>query len=328
MESSMKFISQIRKHSSKHSIPCVHNIHKSCGNSPIKSHNIQKNKILNNLSDRGHVYVLSDKKTTSDNFDLSFNLVGVGKATIFRCLCSPHDTELFSPIETQRYSGLKKQEVLYALKSLLYEYWKIHSYSSFFKSKRIQVYAKETEIDFMFRKNSNELEYCKKELDIFTNILKVSDYSKINSFKQILDFPVQFSISQSCCIHTDFNGKEISSKSNYYPFVHISIFPEENKTIMLFSWLKKDNKYYKCFFEKFRKMSLDEKLDRLNILLPMYCENIILSPRLFESWTEESRIEFNKIILVNIHPLFSTYDNSVSVNGWLGQVSFNLFDKF
>lgn len=329
MHTSMEFLSQIRSHSNRYSSPCIfcHN-GLQCGEKPINSHNIQKNKILNFLSVDNHLYSLSDAKSNNNHFNLSFEKKGIDKVTIFRCLCLKHDTELFRPIELFDYNSKPEQQTLYALKSLLYEYWKLDhavKHFSIVKSMVTLSTIQKYQNNIALHRNTVNRDYCKDELAILFDMLDKKEYTAIRTYEISLDYPVMFSISQSCCIYTDFSGKPMSNKNNYYPFIHISIFPENNQTRIVFSWLNKDNKYYRNFFLALNKMTQHEMLRKLNLLLPMYCENIVLSPKLFNYWSENERKEFSKVAYINVLPEISTQHGDFCVDNWLGQENYNLF---
>lgn len=101
----MQFLALYRSKSSNFEEPCIF-CNSDTVKSTIKSHNIQRGNLLKRLSRKIKVYVLTDSKTDLSNFNISLELKGINKVTIFKCLYNEHDSEVFRNIETVPYKGL------------------------------------------------------------------------------------------------------------------------------------------------------------------------------------------------------------------------------
>jgi len=68
-----------------------------CNKPSINSHILQKNGILSELEENGHVMQM-EINPFGDNIHF-FKRTGINKAFSFKCFCSHHDIELFDSIE-------------------------------------------------------------------------------------------------------------------------------------------------------------------------------------------------------------------------------------
>ena len=73
-----------------------------CNNEAINSHLLQKNGILNYVSEEGKVVVVRQKSIyglKKDEMPLSFQKIGIKEALSYDIFCQHHDTTLFREIE-------------------------------------------------------------------------------------------------------------------------------------------------------------------------------------------------------------------------------------
>ena len=160
---------------------------------------------------------------------------------------------------------------------------------------------------------------------MFNDMLENDTYNLLKSFSVTLNYETLFAVSSSLCIYTDFAGKKLCVGSSDYPYIHLTIFPENGKTNIIFSWLKKDNEYYRNFINQISKLDIQVLVDKLNLFLAMNIENIIISPKLVNAWNERQKKEFTYIQQINTRPDLTTF--TFCVDNWLGQTTFNLFQN-
>ena len=321
MGTPMQNISFVRKHYNNFQLGCLFRENGCvCGQTPINSHNLQNGGILKKLAVDSHVYAISES-SSNDDFKLILKKVGVSKATIFRCLCSKHDNELFSDIEDRPYIKDKRQNFLFAFKSLLYEYWKKSEANEVVKPE----YLKHPIIGKAIQQFRNDYVYCNTYLANFWALLEAEKYDELISMCIELPYEVKFSTSDTINILRKFNGELIIKDETKFPFCHISIFPQTEKSYILISWLKEDDYYYNIFRNQFIMLSAAGAAVRLNILLPILAENIVLSPSLFEAWSDEAQEAFLKLCSIEATSFYS--DKPVSINDWIREIPFNLFKK-
>jgi hypothetical protein len=71
----------------------------SCANPPIKAHSVQRRGPMGIVSRGGHVVMLHQRLDLEKGPTISFESVGVRKATTFTGLCAAHDAALFKQVD-------------------------------------------------------------------------------------------------------------------------------------------------------------------------------------------------------------------------------------
>ena len=74
--------------------------------------------------------------------------------------------------------------------------------------------------------------------------------------------------------------------------MYITIFPEQDKSYIILSCLKSDYNIYKNFFEQLNSADINKIKHYFSLVLPLYSENIVISPRLWERWSEEQQCAY------------------------------------
>jgi hypothetical protein len=235
---------------------------------------------------------------------LSFNLfdsVGVNKATKYPCFCKKHDDEIFADIEKDGcdfIKGNKKQEFLFAYKSFAFEYYQqTINYKQFnmlikdipSKLKDINMVRKYREL----LKKERDLSYYKVK---FEKALLNSQFSNIET--EVIEFLNEIEFANFLCISPkyDLYGRKnriYNRKNKVCSNLFITIFPAKNKSFMLISYFKEDFKYLKTFINQIKRASENIIKFYFNSIIPIYSNNIVLSPRLWNGWSAEIQNAFN-----------------------------------
>lgn len=285
---------------------CLHPETEKCAKHIKEAHALQNGKIISQLAEDGHVYILNTNKAPiiipieneSPEIMTLIDKVGVNRATTATCFCDYHDDVVFAPIEKGAANFKKdndEQKFLYAYKAFIFEYYKklvehkvfineIKSKPSMLKSPFFISQYRATSLTL------NEMEEVKS---FFDKCLINQNYSDLETC--VLELPEKINIANYACIAIDFdvNGCKIKhTKKNYINRLFLTIFPEETKSYILMSCLKKDLCIYKSLFEQFNNLNPNKIKYYLDLILPLYSENIVLSPRLWEHWSEEQQLAY------------------------------------
>ena len=86
------------------------------------------------------------------------------------------------------------------------------------------------------------------------------------------------------CLEFDLFGNSITYHKDDLPLIFASIVPQERQTKIVFTWFKEDDAVYGFLKEQFQTAPRRFILKYLNNLLPLDCENMTLSPLLWEQW--------------------------------------------
>lgn len=289
-----------------------------CGKSPIRSHSIQHNGILSRLAEDGIVYCLGETTKGEEIFEYDLKDKGVTQeASIFKCLCKEHDDILFADIEKRAFCKEPKQCFQYALKSLLHSFWT--------KCNDVGITDKYKQEVQIAQQIAEDQKAYRDELNCFWRIYQTERYQDLLSQIITIDREVSSAVSTSINVCRKFDGSFFGKENDNYPLLHISVFPTEEKSYLLISALKKNERYFNAFTRQLLMLSKDTILKRLNIILPLLAENIMISPRIVNKMTAQEKGHL--LMLFRIETLSFYYQIGIDINRWADQVSYNIWGE-
>lgn len=285
---------------------CLYPDKSKCVRHIKNAHALQNKKIISKLAVDGHVYMLNTKKkpliipVNKKEVEVLtlMDRVGVTEATTFNCFCDTHDDEVFAPIEKNcpNFNENSQQHIfLYAYKAFIFEYYKElvnqRSFQKMFKEKpsllKTHFCIRE------YRNLVNKLDEMEEFKNFFDNGLIKADYTGLETC--IIKIPKEIKFANYACIGLNYNldGTKIKNVSNKkMKRVLVTIFPENDYSYIILSIHKNDKKIYEKLFIQLKEYPLEKIELYFNIVLPLYSENIVLSPLLWQSWDEEVKMAF------------------------------------
>lgn len=287
-----------------------------CSKDIINAHTIQKERYLRRISSNGKVKCLR-----FENFKPVFNDVGLATATTVKGFCSHHDNNLFKPIEEYDYCLYnKEQEFLFVYKAFAKKYYDLrenyYHYTALrrlYETKNLDEIIEVLEIKNIdktdiSRKILNDilphLKATKYELDInervrksLTSRLDKKQYFVINTHRIELNNAYGIVCSDYVYINDNIDGKVINTLKCQEPLYpsFLTIFPQENKTVILLSNIKRDDHIFKELLLYIKYLSENElKILFSNIILRA-CETVCFSPKLWQLYGENKQNYFTNI---------------------------------
>lgn len=89
----------------------------------------------------------------------------------------------------------------------------------------------------------------------------------------------------------------------------------------MFSCLKRDLYYYKDFLKEIERLDTSLLIKNINVFIPLFSENINISPKLYNEWSDEQKEQFNSYLNI-----FIFKDSSIpSINSLIQTTIYNLF---
>lgn len=304
---------------------CFHK-DKDCSDKIIKAHSIQHNRILNKLSENGDVLTFSfdiskpinELEKAVESIDFKMDKIGKKVASTFRGFCQYHDNFLFRPIEETDYKlGNREQEFLFAYRALAKGYSDIRSTIS--SNKELIKMVDDRSIDELYKTIYHgdipeELykylkEYFISQVDGDLLVLNILDGLKVSFNKNLnkrnftkvctdtIVLPEEFHIAVSSMIYLgkDTRGEIINNfdqEGVKYKPLFITIFPQNNNTFVLLSYLKKDRKSFKFIKEDLMKKTIDEVKVVLTNIICNKIDNFYYSPLFWERLNLENKQVF------------------------------------
>lgn len=321
---------------------CIYNDN-NCEKNIIKAHSVQKNRILNSISENGEVLKFSHD-SMSEKLVVKALAVGKKKASTFTGFCKYHDMHIFQPIEITEYeSSNLEQQFLYAYRAFSYDYYAKY-YQSILFDKLLAVYSNHDSefllkyfkfeppntndffnhfIDYYGRLSEEAKDSLKQmeklRMAFNTNLLK-NRFFKIKTYEIRFNDKFEIAASGAPTVDYDLNGNMINDLPrlhSYLSFMFITVFPQQNNTVILLSCLKNDYAKYSRFFKQIERLSEKKKRVVISVLLVCYLENIYMSPRLWNCLNnyEKSMIEQTFHTTIDSHPmdLYNDLDFSIFI---------------
>ncbi|SDJ53004.1 hypothetical protein [Paenibacillus naphthalenovorans] len=283
---------------------CFH-ADENCSERIIKAHSIQNNKILNKISENGEVLMFGNDIDESLGLKSIMKKEGRKRATTFTGFCGHHDTTIFNPIENLDYQiGNKQQEFLFAYRALAHEYHAKKSTVEMYK-KMLELISREeySELNKIFEHQGppspehlafmrmmfsaalegsedaeNRLEIARSRMNGF---LDTGNFEEV--ITEVIEFPEEYHIATSATviIEKDLEGATVNDLSDFETALaplFVTVFPQNNKTYVLLSYLKRNRRRFQFIGNQILNKSVPEKKVIISNLLISYIENIAISP--------------------------------------------------
>ena len=304
---------------------CIFPDKSTCSSKTIKAHSIQKNKVLKYISERGMVISGDIKKTL---FTREFEDLGINSASTFFGFCNYHDTLIFSEIENKNYIGSQEQHFLFAYRACALEYVKKRVESCFYKALLKKYKNSSNEINIIRTLNgarlgltdlTNILEYFSNEL---IKQRDIRNFDIINTSTFSLSYESLIAVNAFFYMPYDFQGNLINDLSNPLKTpapIFLNVFPENGKTIILFSYLTDDFNTYRNMLSKLDSLSNSQIELFFSNLIITHCENLFMSPLKYKEISKKLRRLF-------VSKFMETFTKSYDSN-YLSNVSINIFKR-
>lgn len=283
---------------------CIHPDQNECSENIIKAHSIQHNKILNNLSRDGMLIMFNYDFNNNNDFFINYKLIGKKNSTTFTGFCGKHDKITFQPIEDENFVGDDKQNFLFAYKAFAYEFHKkleqLNAYQVRFKTKP----SLATDLDFYLNYYGvelglNDLVYYK---EIFDKSIIENDYSKIETFIIKFKGSSKIAVCTGFILEYDLLGSKLiidELSLERQKLIFLNLFPQNDETFVLFSWLKEDTEHYINFKNQLLGASEKHQISILNNLIPSYSQNTVINPEFFDKLTDIEKDNLTKVFNYN-----------------------------
>lgn len=281
---------------------CIYPDKTNCSSNIIQAHTIQNNRILSVLSENGKIMMFAVTNQSKSKIFFDLDEVGKKSATTITAFCGYHDNKIFEAIEESEYQEKEQQNFLFAYRAFAYEYQKKYEAQKTTKS-LTEVYGKHPilsgsqlgtdiciEKDIAFYKKFFDKKLISNEFDgLVTIVLPINE-------------KISFAVTSGFALEYDLKGEKLNVLENVYQrlrLVFLNIFPCDinNKSYILLSFIEEDLGFYKGFIDELSQCSEEEIKTIFNNIIPMYCENFVLSPKLCETFSKEAMQELRHLFL-------------------------------
>lgn len=283
-------LEQLRK---SFKLPCL-----ICGEvaDVCKSHTISRAFILSQLQDKNHVIMTTSQRKKYPH--IGAQTLGINDATCFSCLCSYHDNQLFKLIDKIDVDINDTAVFLMNLRCL---------YSLYYKLKREIVCHSELRKIYDISENIEEEKfqiwaevYLNRFVEPRINKFNKAHFSiKHDNFANLIyELPYVTAIACSTVINFshDYTGKPIVYSPEYPSIYYLHILPQSETTYIVFSWEKEDKVADRIMKDIYENLKAEKLVQYLNIAIVLDCENYVISPILYNSWSDAGKQNFDDIV--------------------------------
>lgn len=283
---------------------CMHPDKSRCNGRIKKAHALQNNKIVSLLAGtERHVFMLDAKRqpllvpleTGEIVTTIEVSKTSANDATIETCFCDYHDNIAFAAIEKEAPDfdiNNDEMKFVYAYKAFIFEAYKEEmSYSVFqncFRENPAAFQSKEMVLMYrMLQLKHREFVPVRNHYDAQ---IMAGSYNGIYTCTVRIPEQIQFADFAFIAPDFDMNGKSIHhTMKGIMHRISLTIFPEATQSWLLVSCLDDEFHIYRNLFDQLSSASLDKLKFYLNMLLPLYSENMVLGYNLWSGWDDEMR---------------------------------------
>ncbi|MNW38387.1 SEC-C motif protein [compost metagenome] len=272
-------------------------LYPGCTNPAINSHSIQNSRFLKLLSKNGHVlqFDINLKGSTADFLlgDKGINTV----ASTFYGFCNIHDSPIFKKIEIgNNIFSTPEQYFLFAYRALahsLYTSKEMYKFRTLIaKKKPMIVYSPQFQEDVINQKEIRESFQLYK--NVFDQALLTSNWGELETILLIVNKPSLVAVSSCFSLPFDLRGNYLFQNDRPKKMM-MTVCSEDKKTYALFSWIKKEERYFNTFRKQLLSLSEQQIVSLINNIIPFYCENYFIAHELWETFSTEAKEELIKV---------------------------------
>ena len=297
----------------------------NCSKPIIKAHTIQNSFVLGEIAVSGHVSMICD-----DVDNLSFKKIGRNKAATFTGFCGFHDGDIFSSIDFNRQSIIKKlndeQMTLFYYRALCREYWiKLNQQKSLEKLLRcfqdrdektlisiFPILKKESSIDWNFinvkrlrlfyKGTLNAISGIKLNYESLKNQISNKKFHLTKNTHIIIPKPARFAVGAAASPSFDFDGNQTNSFPTKNPnLLGFNLFSDRENTHIILSWHKRIDAVFNRLVGQLKAMQDDKKEIALSKFILTCIETITFSPDFVSELSGKKREKIQDIFFKTDH---------------------------
>ncbi|MFA5596215.1 MAG: hypothetical protein WDA26_01445 [Pusillimonas sp.] len=277
-----------------------------CSKNAIRAHSIQNGAVLDLLCDNDHVIIPKASLDINTGPKVVFDKVGRNKATTFTGLCDSHDGILFRPIDTQPFSHLNHEHLfLLSYRSVLRE---LHAqmktavdiqkqYEEGVKLGRFDPTKKDAAMDKTLVAISGSYSFYLFKF-LFDQDYNKSDFTKLEH-KIIFVENIPPTVAVSTAYSYQDNLRYQNDRNNP-KVLTLNVFPQNGGLYVIFSFRKEHAGLLESFIEPIVQAERHYKLFLVSKTILKYCENIVLKPSIFGSFSEKKKEKIRKYFCENM----------------------------
>ncbi len=265
-----------------------------CENAAIRAHTVQNSRILELLSSKDNHLIGFKLKCFADKAPIFiYDKVPRDEATTFKGLCSLHDAKLFKPIDTQKIDLNNKEHCyLFAYRAVIRELHSTIESTRKFQSAYLEIEKPDQNKNALIgTAGTIATENLMNSYEIYKYKIKYDFIYEYKLYEYINHFSIAFDMQRpTIAVSSMFLVNDINNDEGEPLRIVLNIFPlSHEKTIVLFSWLSHENEAAKLKLINILSSEGDYRKYLVSKLVLRYCENLVISPEYFLSWSDRKK---------------------------------------
>ncbi len=265
---------------------------KLCQNPAIRAHSVQNAQALDLLAVKGHVVALSKRLFADKPPEISFGLIGRNKATTFAGLCSEHDQAIFAPIDTVQFDHTNLEHLfLIAYRSAFRE---VHA--SCAAGWMLQMgYQKRVELGLDSPDVPSDAGLlATRQLilgyEMFNHKLIFDDAYLRKDYTAIEHDVIEMELTRPTIGASSLFSIDDAPRGDEVARACINIMPiTRSRTVAVLSYTRADATIARTALDRILSASGHHQRYELSKRLLNSCENFVISPEHFDTWSEHKR---------------------------------------
>jgi len=262
-----------------------------CNSAPIRAHSIQNSRILDQMSDDGHVMMPRLSHDPNGTPVVEFKTIGRNQATTFTGLCSTHDAEIFRPIDTNRLDVADPEHLfLLAYRAVLKESHACLETACKFQSVyQARVEAGTSPRDRPDAAGLQAVEWLCNAYDMYLYKRKYDDAYLNKNHSRIAHRHIQLDhVPVSIAVSALFSLDDIEWPDDVAR-VAMNVFPFEGKVHVVFSFLAKEARFAEQYLQKVFSARGHYQRYLISKTVLQHCANFVVAPSYYETMSEEKK---------------------------------------
>ena len=261
----------------------------NCNKAAIKAHSIQNARILEQLSEDGHIIALQ-MKPGDDGPILQFAKIGRNLASTFTGLCAEHDADIFREIDQEKFDPRNsRQKFLLAYRAITKELHAAMRASFQLQKAYVRQVGEDNENPQITPLRIEATEQMLVAYDVYQYRERYFDRCFVNHRESRIKSDIIFLPSHAPTLAVSSFFSIPAEKENLDPVrIALNVFPaNHDSNVVMFTYSDRDRSKFRRQYKKIFFGSTEQRLLEISKIIIGRTENFVISPRYFNNWSEK-----------------------------------------
>jgi len=263
-----------------------------CPSEPIRAHSVQREGPLRRVSADGHVIMLRQRIDLDRGPTYDFAPVGVNKATVFTGLCREHDQRLFTAIDRQPLNRADAEQLfLYAYRAVLRE-----THVSIESAAKLQAVYQEkcrlglTDPNVPTSADMFAVDRMVRAYETWLYKEMCDEALVARRYDDLVYDCIDLGETPPCiAVSSLFSIDEVQVGDDVARVALTVLDGEDDHAYGLLAYLRRDSTQAREWLEPLLRNTLKSQRYLLSRLILERCDNIVISPTVFATWSPQKR---------------------------------------